>query len=903
MVYGFSTSPVRCAVVGYGAGTTHGVRHATYIRSVPDLKLVAICDTDPARLIVAARDFPGIRTYSSIDRLLTEAKGTDDIVAKREAYERLADIDGTGRGDPASALLWHKTILEETGSHLPSLRFMEHALVREGRDDELEPIVAAIAHALAPGDGGERVAHGDLTARLRARGTEGDWDSTFDVATLSATDPVPSLTALRLLHAHARVRKDDTLLIQVSEQLLERATRPVEMAALRLRLAEAAFREGDLVMALTSLERGAAEDPGDLVGFRLLAEVRYASGDPLGAAEAHESVARLSLVPRHQLEAWCDAARLWSSDGEHRDQAVQAFEQAAGLDLAHEDVFAELSSLYSAKGAYTDLAALLERRIALSTDGDERVTLEVERGRALLASGDRAGARVAVAAALEQRPDHTTALATFGELSALEEDWPAAEDAWVRLARLLTTPGEQRQVYERLGELYSQHTLHLERAELAFREVLKRAPGDTGTLERLVDVYRRQKDLPKALEVQHELVAAATSPTDKRARTVDLASLYEDPGHDERKAEQVLEGARREFPTDVAVLRALAEFYMRHKQTPAVNILLDRAAADARRAFAAGRFAPALFEVMRAVFELRGKDDAARIVGASLLAIEGKPALVRGAFGPALDPRIDDLLAPDVLSSGLRIMLQRAGGMLDVAAPMDLRAMGALPAGADARIVHELAGSFASGLGLAAPKVYISKTLGRTCLPVSSDPPALVIGESLLTSTNERAVAFIVMRAMKLVAAKASALVRANSTDLAALIPAWMQAVVPSWTPQGVNPSALAIAARKVAQSSPPQGSEELTSLGLEVASQLGTRASTLGGLALAWANRAALLGVGDPNAALEALAWSLGNKDGAPTDPAARAAWIGRTHEAKDLLIFSIGDGYAEARSRLDLR
>jgi len=865
----------------------------------------ASTDTPLVRFMRERAELEGGEAAHLVDQLLGEAKTTTDPVTKREAYERLADIDGVGRGDTASALLWHKAILEDDESHLPSLRYLEHALIGEGRDDDLEPIATALAQRLAradASDGGERVAHADLSARLRGRGAEGDWESTFMVAELAAADRVPSLNSLRLLHAHARNRKDDALLIAVSEQLLERATRPVEMAALRLRLAEAAFRGSDLASALTNLERSTAEDPGDLVAFRLLAEVRHSSGDIAGAAEAHESVARLSLVPAHQLEAWYDAARLWLSEEGNPEQGVLALEHAAAIDLGHEDVFVRLSGLYAAKGAHADLAALLERRIALATDADERVTLEVERGRALLASGDRPAARIAIAAALAERPDHTTALATFGELSALDLDWASAEDAWVRLARLLATPEEQREIYERLGDLYSTKAVQLDRAELALKEVLKRAPGDVPSLERLVDVYRRKSDVVRAMEVQQELIGMATTPAAKRDRAIEMARLHEDPGHDERKAEQVLETARREFPTDVVVLRALAEFYIRYKQTPAMNILLDRAAADARRAFAAGRFAPALFEIMRAVFDLRGKDDAARLVGASLLAIEGKPAEVRGAFGPALDSRIDDLLAPDVLTPGLRTLLARAGSMLDVAAPIDLRALAAQPAGPEARLVHDLATSFAAGLGMATPKIYVSKTVGRTCLPAASDPPSLVIGELLLSSTNERAVAFIVMRAMKLIAARASALVRTTSTDLAALVPAWMQVIVPSWAPQGVNPTALAAAARKFAQGAPPPKDDDIATLTLDVASQLGTRASTLGALALAWANRAALLGVGDPNAALEAIAWSLGNKDGAPSDPVARAGWIGRTHEAKDLLIFSVGDDYAEARARLEL-
>jgi tetratricopeptide (TPR) repeat protein len=871
------------------------------------LRVTAPTGNDPPLLKLARQraELEAGEAAELADQLLTEAKSTTDATARREAYERLADIDGVGRGDPASALLWRQSIVEEEPNHLPSLRYIENALIGEGRDDELEPVEASIAQALfgsAETDGGERVAHADLAARLRARGPEGDWEATFELAELAARDVAPSVASLRLLHAHARVRKDDELLVRVSQLLLDRATRPVEMAALRLRLGEAAFRQNDLALALSSLERSTSEDPGDLVAFRLLAEVRHAAGDEVGAAEAHEAVARLSLVREHQLDAWYDAARLWLTDEERQDQSVYALEQAAALDLGHEDVFTRLAALYAARGAHGDLASLLERRIGLATDLDERVTLEVERARALLSAGDRAAARVAIEAALADRPDHTTALATFGDLSALDEDWAAAEDAWVRLARLLATPEEQRAIYERLGDLYSEKAVHLERAELAFKEVLKRAPGDVRTLERLVDIHRRQRDVTRAVQVETELLGMATTPAQKRDRTIELARLHEDPGHDDKKAEQVLEAARREFPNDVVVLRALAEFYARHKETPAVNILLDRAAADARRAFAAGRFAPALFEIMQAVFELRGQGGSARIVGGSLRAIEGKPTDVRGAFGPALDERVDELLAPDVLSPGLRDLLSRLGSILDVAAPIDLRALAAQPAGPEARMVQELAGSFASGLHLPAPKIFVSKTVGKTCLPAASEPPSLVVGESLLGATNERAVAFIVMRAMKLVAARASALVRSNSTDLAALIPAWLQAIAPKWTPQGVNPTALAAAVRKIGLSPPPAAGPEVIALALDVAAGLGTRASTLGGLAAAWANRSALLGVGDPNAALEALAWSLGLKDGAPTDPAARVTWIGRTHEAKDLLIFSVSDAYAEARVRVEL-
>src|SRR5262249_41071047 len=79
------------------------------------------------------------------DELLSLARGTEDPRGRREAYGRLADLDAIGRNDPASALLWHRSILEESPLHLPSLRHLEHTLISDRRDDELEPIAASIA--------------------------------------------------------------------------------------------------------------------------------------------------------------------------------------------------------------------------------------------------------------------------------------------------------------------------------------------------------------------------------------------------------------------------------------------------------------------------------------------------------------------------------------------------------------------------------------------------------------------------------------------------------------------------------------------------------------------------------------------------------------------------------------
>src|ERR1019366_4599932 len=179
-----------------------------------------------------------------------------------------------------------------------------------------------------------------------------------------------------------------------------------------------------------------------------------------------------------------------------------------------------------------------------------------------------------------------------------------------------------------------------------------------------------------------ELVLKSQSPEEKRQRVIELALIHEETAHDNRKAEQTLEGARREFPQDVSILRALAAFYTRHRQTPAVNILLDRAGADARRALTTGRLTPASFEVLATVFELRGQTDAARVSQAMLATLQG--AGVEAAF----DAGLDDLLAPETLTASLRALLAKTGDALDVVTPVDLVALKASPLAADGPVAR-----------------------------------------------------------------------------------------------------------------------------------------------------------------------------------------------------------------------
>ncbi len=299
------------------------------------------------------------------------------------------------------------------------------------------------------------------------------------------------------------------------------------------------------------------------------------------------------------------------------------------------------------------------------------------------------------------------------------------------------------------------------------------------------------------------------------------------------------------------------------------------------------------------MFDLRGKKDAARATQAMLDALEGRTSELRGAGERAFDPSLDDLLAPEMLSPAMRALLARAGDALDGAAPLDLRGIKATPMAPDAPL-GRFALKAAGAIGLSGLQVLSSPKLGKVCLPVGSTPPSIVMGEAL--AGDERVAHFLVLRALKLVSARASALARATPGDFALLVSAWLKCFNPTWQPQGINAAALAATVGRVQASLPRHLDADVSMMALEIASNMGTRQATVGPGGVAWANRVAFLALGDPNAALDAIATAAGTSSGAPRDPKERAAWVARTPEARDLVAFGVTEAFAEARSRLGL-
>lgn len=854
-------------------------------------------DAGLAPILVHRAALAGYGANELVEELSSEARALTTPAERLEVHERLAELEEAGRKDPAGALRWRRAILEEVPDHLPTLRRVVTALAAEGRDAEVEPVALAIAKAL---DGPESTAHAILSARLRLRGV--GWEEMREPLEVAYQREPRALWVLRQVASHATARGDFAVAADAQEQLAARVERPLEGATLLLRAAQAAKRAGALERARELLDKAVDLAPQHVLVQLERAEVLAALGENAAAAEAFEASAEVSAVPEEAVSELYRAAVLWGDAVKDVDRARAALERVTATNPAYEDAFDRLRALYLAQGARAELAALLERRLDSVTDPHERVEMEVLRGRTLAEVGDVGTAKRALARALEDSPDHVDALDAFADVCASEGDWTGAEQALIRLARLVADPGRQASLYLRLGGLYDEHLPNPERAELAYQEILKRTPSDETARERLVALYQRTGDTRSALEQQTALVNVAETPEAKCKRTVELAGVYES-SNDLKKAESTLLSARKTWPKDDAALVGLAQFLDRTGQAPAAHVLLDRAVADARRALSTGRFEPYLFGTLATVAMLRDRPDAARVAQSIVAALDGADALtLDGAALRAGDLSLDDLLAPDVLTPAFRDLLRSTGPLLDTAVPYDLTSIRATPLPVAHAALGEEIRQIAAAYGILALHVQVSGVLGSVCVAASAHPPTLVLGQALVTSPRADVREFLVHRAMKVLQANAAVLSRTAPIDLWPLVAAYLRTLVPSFSPPGVDAAKLGDWQSKLAKVAPPPGDAQTSLLATDVIGTIGNRASMLNTIVNGWGDRTALLAVGDPNVALSGIAAAGGHLNAPPPSGKERVTWIGRNTEARELVVYAVSDAFAELRARLGL-
>ncbi len=809
---------------------------------------------------------------------------------RRFALERLAELDER-RKDHKSALMWRRALSEEFPQDLSTQIRLEELQRTVGEPSEAT--AQKLADLLPPGDRDAYRALLGVAALVQSdlRGARKFLQPMLEHAQ-------PPLLALRGLIMIARERRDDELLRQCYLKLSERKLGELDSVAVHHELALIETRKGSRSAARKQLKE-ALERRSDSFVLRYLDNFIEKATAPLERGKQLASFAESCALSEHKVELWREAAQHFETAGELA-LAAQVYENILAQQPADQDAYEALVGVLATESDSSRLRRVYERRLKhVTRKTAEQSELLVHLSSLLLELNEPEEAKSRLEELLLDHPEHLLALGTHAELSLQLSDVHASEKSLIAMRQLLPEGPERLDVLRRLGEIYFEKTGQMEKAMDAYQDVLAQEPHDDHVCERLVEIYCKMGLAERAAQLQTQLIQSAQAADKKRRLALRLAEIYETIGKDREKAAATLERTRKAWPLDAQVLTASIQFLDRHGDSGTRGITLSRAEKDARRKLEAGSINSGLVETLGAVARLSNRAaeaDACEAALASYLGGEGSALKPAGLH--CLSPKIDGVLAPHSYPEPFRRLLQKTADAMDAAFSVDLAALGARPLTSGP--LHDRVQKIAETIGWPKMELFMTPSLGARCLPVSRRPPRLLIGEGI-ESLSGIARDYLLLRAFKLQVMGVGALSRSRDEDRFAGIVALLHLFCPNWRPPPVDVRKVAKARALIEQGLARVGyDDEVPTLALEAIGTLSGQNEGLIEAPRTLANRACLVGVGDLNAVLEAMAAGEGKKlaEGGPS----RFRFVDSHAEAKELLLFMTTSHFTNARIALGL-
>ncbi len=853
------------------------------------------------------RSYHKLGEYTRLtERIVQQIKQSEDPAARVSHLERLATIDGRYRRDKASSVMSWRAVLEIDPRHPAALRAVERFCLEQQRDEELLSIATRRMEELA--DTSDVHAYFAMALRLQTRLNAGDVTAGDSLTRAFARRNELNLWSARKLWASctAEVRPEERYdaLVQFRRQLED----VWDKAQVGLDEAELLGDNDELLRAIDTLApvvEALSEHP---VAVEELGRIFEQAGLYLQAAQTYEQAALASNVTRRQVFLYYRAGLLWEEHVMRQNDAIRCFEQAAIRDVNYLDVFERLRSMLDPLGSTERLAKVLHARI--QGGGEPRVLVELYLRLAAIERdlGRVEASRDAYRAALALDPNRIDVLQNVAKICFDTGDWQGAAEALIRLARLTKERQELSAIFSHLGDIYQTRLNDPDRAVAAYRRVLDLQEDDLHALKQLSKLQMASSNYVELSDTLQRLARLETDASKNMRYRLDLARVWlrlEKP----KRAEEVLEGARRISPLNLELLAEMAEFYRNQGAGSALAIHLNRAVSDFRRAIERDASDSAAWTGLVDILLWQKLDDAAVCVGRASIAmgltdvklatlIEGRASRPPAAQALAAS-ELDELLAPPLLTHAVRSVLALSSPALDKLYPFDTRAYGLERLSAGSHPFLDVVAEVAQELGLQSLPVWVSKHSPHLCLPLSHPSPGLAIGPELLHHAESQELRFLAIRAAKLLQVELASACRLRPEDLALSLWAMAYTFDTSFTPPGVSHSDLKRHGKKLLRLVPRKHRTVLIQNAVETVSLANFRPDRIVLAARSFANRFALLATASPSDGLNALLKASGKIQPARATLQQRVLWLKEVPEAYGLVAFSISDTYFESRRR----
>jgi tetratricopeptide (TPR) repeat protein len=588
-------------------------------------------------------------------------------------------------------------------------------------------------------------------------------------------------------------------------------------------------------------------------------------------------------------------------------RAVEPLRRILAIDPGHLGAFERLRAILAAGGDHAALAPALAARIAVATNPFEVAALRLARAELLAGPlSDAEAAKDELRAVLHKEPQHAKALSRLADLHYEGGAYGEAAELYLKRALAERSPERLREIFLRIGRIYTRHQHDAKRAADAYKRVLQLESDNREALVALAELLIEIGEAKNAVVVTGRLVELTTEIDARVPYLIRLGQLWEQAG-DLRQAGAHFRRAADDAPRNLEALGEMVRHFDRTRDVPGRRALLDHALLLLRADLHAGKLDVEALRAVVHVMQWRGRATSAA-AGAQLLAAVSSEAadragIVEGTAPPARGRRLFALSRPDVderlfpagLPSGVRNIFRIIGEPLAKSVGdlrrYELTRADRVPRGQGPReIIDPMAGE----VGLKDLEVYVKPArvaAEPAWLAVEpGEPPALVLGAAIL-ALGAPGIRFAAGRAVRLASTHLDLVQRGTPSQTGALIGGVVRQFVTDYRHPDVAADVMSAGAASVARVLSRRLRQEVMPFAIESAGELDLDA--LHEAVRDGANHVGLLASGSLPASLAVVLAVAGRT--------LTLAHVAHNPEALALLDFALSDGYDELARELE--
>ena len=232
--------------------------------------------------------------------------------------------------------------------------------------------------------------------------------------------------------------------------------------------------------------------------------------------------------PEKACDLWVKIGRWYAEHAQHLDYAVHSVQQALRINPEHLGALGALASLHRERGAWHELAEVLQRHASLETDVDKKVEIYVALAELMETQlEDSEQAITAYRSALTANPECIPAVDALERLYRDSAQWDELISILGKSALLRNTDEEVIAVKLEIGRLWDETVVDSGQAIRGYQEVLDLDPTNGQALRALEGLYENTGQSEPYLDVLEAQLDASSSNEEQLALYQRMATAWE----------------------------------------------------------------------------------------------------------------------------------------------------------------------------------------------------------------------------------------------------------------------------------------------------------------------------------------------------------------------------------------